>query len=397
MKERWSILKWLGHHLHLFPFDTTAGSAYQSIAEAEYLKEIPGEIVEVIHRLDFELFDRWFKSLVRGIYRYRKRIKIKPKLFDILEKVAFLFDYEQRMEAINSANLESIIRNLEICPEDQKVLYDYFYSPAHYEDRIAPARVRSFVQAELNSLLASSDQVFFVSRIKQLKSLRDKLERILCRGIGTEFSSDAHRSAQDIINELLAKKIPINDEFKSRALDDFIGFSVIIDNRQLSMSRSEEKVLDQYVKKAQKRFSAMKGLRVYIVNKINQTGVKSVNLYVNGLLNHRDFGDLPVRIQFNFQSTLCQYAAMYYNYKIHGKWALPPWSAGISFNEISKQKQLQRQLYEHLKIFTDRRVPKSTSFCLKNFISLDKKSGQNAHLYFSSLPLWSADSDRKRK
>ena len=81
--------------------------------------------------------------------------------------------------------------------------------------------------------------------------------------------------------------------------------------------------LSGYVARVKAQLEPLPNTQITTIRKQSRVlGYEAVNMFIYGLLNHKIFGALPIKIQFRFKTALYQESAMYYTYKRYGRWEM---------------------------------------------------------------------------
>ena len=253
-------------------------------------------------------------------------------------------------------------RNAGLTPKEKDAIYEVFYSSERYvkNQEIAwePDDMWETIGGELSRILTVSagknKNIRIFSRIKQYRSLTLKLEKIKTRQVKPQY---------------FAKEAA---ELSSRYLDDVLGFYFIIDDEGMYRKKMA-KMLTAYSNRVEEGLkSRFKSIQITKIRKESRLkGFEAVNLFIQGLIDHKDLGKLPIKIQFRFKTALYGESAMYYVYKRYNEWKLPPWAEHIDFRVITTFRELQTKLFNNFKEYSRGSVPDKPFSILKHIILSD--------------------------
>ncbi len=259
-----------------------------------------------------------------------------------------MFGFESKPDQGLLASKGSILKNMQVSTEDKERIWQIFYNPSQYESNKDLGEVVTQIYVALSGITGPGSRVVLFDRIKQYKSILLKLANVVSRLDNTP------RVAVPDAETLIARAIALGDQIAADPIanfDDLIGFNVIIDDTDLDESGRSE-ALTNYSARVESLLSSHPELRISKIRKESRApGFEAINLYVQGWLNHRNFGDLSIKIQFRFKTAMYRESAMYYSYKTYGRWEMPPWASKISFGEIKSFRELQQELVTNFKTY----------------------------------------------
>ena len=348
--------------------------------------DIPPEIISIVRSMNFDEFDRWIRDITFGLKTFDKHVRADGRLLEILEKLALIFAYEQRSERLSVDSIESTVRNMRIEPKDREAIVNLFYAGENYSTGRTIESTEEYLMQLLNKALPDQKELVVFSRIKQFKSILLKLERIVRRT--KALPAESPLSVPQLINEIKVLKSQISGA-RSDDLDDLIGFNILVNDIGLSQTGCDD-AMRAYAVQVERNLERA-GLKVTKVEKKGRVpGTISINIYVYGLLDHRDFGSLPIKVQFRPQSVMYGESSMYYEYKTTGVWSQPPWVSETDFRSLRSHREARRAIYDGFKKFAASAA--SPSFLLKDHLAIDNEDRSGAYDFFSGLPLYSTSS-----
>lgn len=321
---------------------------HSSIGDSTYLKDLPQEVISLTRQVaSFDALDEWLHQIIMAI-----QIGETPsvRLLLIVETLAYLFGFESKPDKGIQDSLSSIVKNRQLTEDEKEHLWDVFYNSDRYEDGQEWEDIEARIYRLLGQVHESRSPFHLFSRIKQYKSILLKLENALSRVEGQPLSRNSATPDEIITVALKHSETIARDPLNY--FDDVMGFNFVIDDVALD-DAGRSAVLTDYSKQVEALFKQDPRLQVTVIRKAGRVpGFEAVNIFIQGLRRHHQFGDLPIKIQFRFKSVLYGESAMYYTYKRYGLWELPPWARAINLSPAIPFHQIQEALFEAFKQFT---------------------------------------------
>lgn len=238
-------------------------------------------------------------------------------------------------------DMATAFKNLQVSTVARNLVDSRFYSSLNYKSALSPEKIEADISNDFNNVpLPQGDTLY--SRVKQPKSLILKLERGL---VDIERRTPQFPlSDEETISAFFGFCTKISAD-PIKYLDDLIGYQWIINDLRMGENERKEALTARSSFVFQK-FKTVQGITCTLVRKQSRVeGYEAVNLFTQGLLDHKDLGRLPVKFEFRFLKAMFQEAAMYYTHKMYDLWQLPPWAEEINFDLISTLSQLQEAMF----------------------------------------------------
>ena len=329
-----------------------------------YKKDMPWEVISIVQNATSvgEIKD----ILVKVLREIQCGATIDPEVLPHLEKIAILFGFEHNLSCLLES-YASIYKNFQVPEGDKELVWAAFYDSRNYsvEDAIEEAELA--IYRALVGMPRDPEAYTVDSRIKQYLSLVLKVGRILEELDGPKISKGIS-TVREMLERLEQHRSVIASD-PVRYFDDLIGFKFVINDAEMD-DQARRDALTHYSDLVEGALALLGSIRVTKSRKESRVpGYEAVNLYVQGLLNHRLYGNLPIKIQFRFREAMLQEAAMYYTYKMYGCWEMPPWAKDINFDEITTFEQLQEALFSNFKQFFATSKP-ATQFSIRDAITM---------------------------
>jgi len=317
------------------------------------LNEIPEEVISLAHQFNsFDDLEDWINKVVRLL---EMGSSLPSENLDYLEDLTLLFGLESGPGINLMDSLGSRIKNHKI-KDELHLVWDLFYNPG----RFSPPKFDDIGDVNDQLIILFNefhmDNISIKSRIKQWGSNILKLEKVKPK-IQKFKRAPYSLTVKEVIREGLELKNQIaknpNDLF-----DDLIGFNIEIDDTDMN-DEQRSIFLTKVSKNLSKLLEKLNDTDITIKRKVSAIPeFEAINIWIQGLLNHQDFGRLPIKLQVRFKTALMWEVVERYMYKIYGRWELPPWAKDLDMSEIKSFKQLQRKLFDDFKQFTINDQPK---------------------------------------
>lgn len=313
-------------------------------ASQEY-QDPPEEVIDIVRRFKtFDEFERWLDKVFLDIHTGGKLTNEKLHFIEIL---CLLFGFEHRPDC--EERRASIVKNMQLTEKDKSLIYNMFYSSDKYklngEIRWEADTMLETITYQIQDALkemVDNDKVISYTRIKQYGSLLSKLRRIVGR---LEDVNAEKMNVRNVIGRIMKHRTTIASD-SLKYLEDMLGFNFIIDDTGMT---EEERiaVLSRYAYQIEEALrSKFKNIQITKERKESRVkGFEAVNFFVQGLLDHKDLGSLAIKIQVRFKTALYREMPMYYMYKMHGSFELPPWATVIDFNGVASFREVQERVF----------------------------------------------------
>lgn len=332
----------------------------------DYSKHISDDMVYIVRRMQtLGELEKWLKDLA---FVLQNDAVASPELLETTEKLAMLFGFESKPDKGIQDSLGTVFKNASVTPEDKRLIEAFFYADKNYDQ--APAvdgYIWENVEAAVSNAIASvSGDYKLFSRIKQYKSLMLKLEKFL-QDIGAAPRGTVLTVAETM--EKTRENAPALANDPVRHLDDILGFNFVINDDGMN-ERQRTDAMTRYLTEVEEKLKAIPNAKITAVRKASRAPdleAEAGNMYVQGLLVHKELGDLPLKIQFRFKSVLTRESIMYFTYKYFGIWTYPPWAEGIKIDEAASFREIQERLFGAFKAYVARRP--DTPFNLKQHLN----------------------------
>ncbi|MFA7255641.1 MAG: radical SAM protein [Candidatus Omnitrophota bacterium] len=319
----------------------------RSEARDETMKGIPDSVISLARQLESV---GQVKELLREASGLRAwGAKISGEFLSVLETMAFIFGFESGPGLTLVESEGSIVKNAQVSSADQEEIWRQMYSPDNYGRKFADiGEVKDAISLALASL--SRDGVVVYSRIKQYKSLLEKLRAAVAKIKEVPVES-VGKDAREIFEEVERLK----DRFRENPVeyfDDLVGFDVVIDDARMD-EHQRAAALTSMTAEVRHLLSQHPGWKVVTVRKDGRVkGYESVNIWVMGLLDHKKLGALPVKIQIRFFNALKHEMVMRYVFKTTGQWKYPPWITPGEVNAARTVQELRKVMFRSFKTYT---------------------------------------------
>ncbi len=289
------------------------GGQKKQLTEEDFAREISAKALGIIRQLG-SLDD--VKTLLESA-RFVLVNLGRPTSLEMLvalEEIALLFGFEHKPDKDILDSYATIFKNLQVTPDELSQLFDRYYDNDNYKDgmNVEDALLKTETALSKVQIFSRTPYELF-SRIKEPKSLLNKVRR--------------------------------GDD-----LEDMIGFNFIIDDTQLNVEERSE-VLTHYSEQLTTVLSRyIPNTRIEVQRKESRvSGYEAVNIFIHGLLEHKELGSLPVKIQVRFKTAFYREFIMYFTYKRLGYFQMPPWANDIDFNSVTSFYDAQRLVFTKFK------------------------------------------------
>jgi isopentenyldiphosphate isomerase len=321
-----------------------------AMRDAVYIVDLPKEVISLTCSFtSFVALEDWMNQVVMAIGAGETP---SGRLLSVIETMAYLFGLESKPDKGIIDSVASIAKNLQLTKREREHVWEVFYNPVRYEYGQGWEDVEAYVLRLLGQVRESNSPFNILSRIKQYKSILLKLGKVISQIEGSTSEEPALRP-----DEIIEKALEHWQTIAANPItnfDDILGFNFVIDDANLD-DAGRDAALTDYSSQTEALFRQNANLRVTTIRKEGRVpGYESVNLFVQGLRNHRQFGALPIKVQFRFKSVLFGESAMYYPYKRYGIWTLPPWARNIAINPAAPFRHLQEALFAAFQQFVSR-------------------------------------------
>jgi len=293
--------------------------------------------------------------------------KFSENLMSVLETLTLLFGFESGPGLVVFHSHGSVFKNWQISEEEQEGIMRHIYSVEAYENSLDDiSEVQDTIASTLSKI--SRNGIVISSRIKQYKSVIEKLRIAIARINGVSLEMVPTNTQQVLRMAIqLQERIKLNP---TEYFDDVIGFNVGIDDSNMD-DKQRTTALTEITSEIKHLLEEHPDWKVAMSRHEGVVkGYESVNIWISGLLNHRHFGALPVKVQVRFLSALKHEAAMRYVFKTTsrttGKWKYPPWITEAEIDAAPTFDALRERLLENFKAHTKDTMPSEEFDLLKN-------------------------------
>ncbi|MCX5667230.1 MAG: radical SAM protein [Candidatus Omnitrophica bacterium] len=322
-------------------------------AEPDYLEDMPREVVSLVRSVSS--IDQLEEMLKKIALEVQNGAEVRKEFLPHLEKIALLFGLEHNTYDVLTS-WASVFKNMQVPQGDRGLIDGLFHADANFVSPYAFNEVIPVVDRLLDGIDPQPERYTIDARIKQYLSLVRKLRSVLSEIEGQGVYKHPMTVREVLDRALRHKEVIAGDA--DHYLDDLIGFKLFINNIGYDAAQRKD-AMAYYSGLVEKQLSSLGGVSIKKVRReTHVSGFETVNIYLHGLLNHRDFGELPVKIQLRLISGIFKEAAMYYTYKVYKRWdSIPPWVQPINFEEITSFRQLQELLLANFKRSFESRGP----------------------------------------
>jgi len=321
----------------------------RAIEQQKYLADLPDGVIAIVQQTGtLEELNTWVKQILNAVTVGEKA---SAALLEAIEMLAYLFGLESKPEKGIEESVASIIKNYQLTEEERIHIHDLFYAADRYEGGKNWEDITARISDLLHQVRPSLASFTIFDRIKQYKSILLKL-RDLKDPRETFVSADVSFNADQIIEDASAHREGIARDPISR-FDDILGFNFVIDDTNLDEAQRSS-VLTDYVGQVEALLRKEPDLKITTIRKNARVPrYEAVNIFIQGLRRHHEFGDLPIKIQFRFKTVLIGESIRYYTYKRYGIWEAPPWAQAIQLSPMLAFQQVQEALFGGFKRFIE--------------------------------------------
>ncbi|MDZ4241596.1 MAG: hypothetical protein U1D99_02095, partial [Candidatus Omnitrophota bacterium] len=318
---------------------------------------IPVEVVQIIQRMESfgELRDWLERQLAPLVGHPSQRLYDSSLVFSRYQLQEFeilmsILGFESNTYGVSEV-LATIVRNQQLRRfEERGPLNEMFRSSQRYQLNLGQnleETVRNLVMM-LTNAFTPDDKVKLAGRIKQNASLIQRLRKTVAELRGVAIT-DVSAAPRDLFLEVYtAREAVRRDPF--RYFDDIVRVNVVVNDDRMSDAERRE-IMGRLMDQIQTLLRTLPGKVTAHRKESRVPGFEAGNIYVQGLLNHNDFGDLPVKIQVRFASALRQESAMYFMYRHFGQWQLSPWARDMPFDSFASFEDMQNELFRRVKTY----------------------------------------------